>query len=139
MGLVLDSAVLISAERKKLDLPKLLMDQSATETVLISVITASELLHGCERAKDERIRKKRIEFVEGLLNHLPIVDFGPGEARKHAELWAILEEKGIWIGAHDMMIAATCLSIRANLATLNEREFSRVEGLKLVNIKDYLL
>ncbi|MGR3317149.1 MAG: PIN domain-containing protein [Candidatus Anammoxibacter sp.] len=81
MGLVLDSTILISAERKKLDLSRLLLDQSVTETVLISVVTASELLHGCERAKNEKTRKKRIEFVEGILNYLPIVDFGLSEAR----------------------------------------------------------
>ena len=80
MGLVLDSSILISAEKKKLELSRLLMEQSVTETVVISVITASELLHGCERAANARIRKKRIAFVKGILDYLPIVDFRLGEA-----------------------------------------------------------
>lgn len=139
MGIVLDSTVLIGAERKRLDLSKLLLDQPVTETIMISVVTASELLHGCERAATDAIRKRRTAFVESMLQRLPVVDFRLGEARKHAELWARLETAGTPIGAHDMMIAATCLNVGARLATLNVREFARVKELVLMDVQGYRL
>ncbi len=139
MGLVLDTSVIIGAEKKKIDLRHLLIEQPITETVVISVITASELLLGCERASNKSIREKRVAFVEAILDQLPIVDFKIGEARRHAELWANLEGKGIRIGAYDMIIAATCLNIKARLATLNHSEFSRVDGLDLIEMDTYLL
>ena len=115
------------------------MEWPLTEKVMISAVTTSELLHGCERASSKRVRKRRVTFVEGILAQLPIVDFRLGEARRYAELWADLESKGIRIGAYDMMIAATCLSINARLATLNREEFSRVDGLDLLDIEAFLL
>ena len=139
MGLVLDTSVIIGAERMKLDLSQLLLEQPVTETVMISVVTASELLHGCERASNRGVRKRRVAFVEAIMEKLPIVDFRLGEARRHAELWARLESKGIRIGAYDMIIAATCLSINARLATLNRTEFSRVDGLNLIEMDAYLI
>ncbi len=139
MGLVLDTSIIIGAERKKLDLLRLLQEQPVTETVMISVVTASELLHGCERASDKTIRKKRAAFVEAILEQIPIIEFKLEEARRHAELWAKLESRGIRIGAYDMIIAATCLSANAKLATLNRAEFSRVDGLNLMKTDPYLL
>ncbi|GDY19833.1 hypothetical protein LBMAG56_11780 [Verrucomicrobiota bacterium] len=46
MGIILDSSVLIAAERGRLDLPKLLAAHPS-DPFLIAAITASELLHGC--------------------------------------------------------------------------------------------
>ena len=43
-------------------------------------------------------------------------------------------KKGLIIGAHDLQIAATALSLGYSLATLNRDEFSRVPGLELVEI-----
>lgn len=45
MGAVIDSSVLIAAERGKLDLLRVLADHG-DEPIAISAITASELLHG---------------------------------------------------------------------------------------------
>jgi len=51
MGVILDSSVLIAAERKRFDLVGFL-SAHANDTIFITAITASELLHGCERATD---------------------------------------------------------------------------------------
>ena len=42
------------------------------------------------------------------------------------------------IGAHDLLIGATALARGDALATLNQREFSRVAGLRLVAIDRFL-
>ena len=73
----------------------------------------------------------RFRLVEGLLKILPTVAFDLDCARIHARLWARLEEQGNLIGAHDLMIAATCVHEGDTIATLNEKEFSRIVALQL--------
>ena len=41
------------------------------------------------------------------------------------------------IGAHDLLIAATCLRLDCPLATLNREEFARVPGLVLTETARY--
>ena len=50
MGALIDTSVLIAAERGLLDLEALL-NSHAKESIAISAITASELLHGVHRLK----------------------------------------------------------------------------------------
>ena len=132
MGLILDSSVIIAGERSKFDLQGML-DAHATSTVRIAAVTASELLHGWERAPAGKRRDARKRFVEGLLRLLPTVPFDLEAARVHAHLWANLEERGELIGAHDLLIAAQCVSVGDSLATLNTKEFARVAQLSLVD------
>ena len=58
MGLILDTSILIADERGKFDMPAFLR-QFPTQQPLISAITASELLHGVERAQDASRRTRR--------------------------------------------------------------------------------
>ena len=51
MGLILDTSILIADERGKFDMPGLLRQFPSPQTI-ITAITASELLHGVERAQD---------------------------------------------------------------------------------------
>jgi tRNA(fMet)-specific endonuclease VapC len=136
MGLILDTSVLIAAERRTLSLGALL-DSVPGEPVGIAALTASELLHGCHRAADAGARARRFAFVEALLDRVPVYEFGLGEARRHAELWAGLVREGSLIGAHDMLIAATALARGCMLATLNERDFRRVPGLRLLAVEPF--
>jgi len=41
------------------------------------------------------------------------------------------------IGDRDLQIAATALSLRYDVATLNTGEFQRVTGLKLIDVSGY--
>jgi predicted nucleic acid-binding protein len=52
-------------------------------------------------------------------------------ARIYAELWFDLSKKGIQIGAHDLIIGSTALSLGFSVATYNLRHFERIEGLKI--------
>ena len=58
MGAVIDSSVLIAAERGKLDLESVIRDYG-DEPIAISAITASELLHGVHRAAESAQRNRR--------------------------------------------------------------------------------
>jgi tRNA(fMet)-specific endonuclease VapC len=131
VGVILDTSVLIAAERQRLRMGDLLRSL-ALEPVALAAITASELLLGCHRAAEPGVRARRWAFVEGLLQAIPILPFGLAEARRHAELWAALTRDGTAIGPYDMLVGATALAHGYALATLNRREFTRVPGLKLV-------
>lgn len=137
MGVVLDTSVLVAAERGALRFEALL-ESLGEESVAMAAVTASELLHGCHRATDPAVRTRRAAFVDALLDALPVLPFGLPEARRHAELWAGLERTGEPIGPHDLLIAATALAHGHALATMNQREFGRVPGLRLAAMERFL-
>lgn len=133
MGIVLDTAVLIAAERGAFDMAGYLAAQG-DEPVALAAISASELLHGVERARDPAVRQRRGAFVEGVLANVPVLAFGLAEARAHARVWAALAAAGTIIGAHDLLVAATALAAGSAVATLNEAEFGRVPGVILAQL-----
>jgi tRNA(fMet)-specific endonuclease VapC len=138
MGVILDSSVLIAAERKRFDLVGFLSAHT-NDAIFITAISASELLHGCERANDPVIRERRVQFVEGLLQDYAALPFTLTEARTHAQLWAELERKGISIGERDLFIAAIAKTAGHTVATLNRNEFARVPGLVLEEVQPFVL
>ncbi len=130
MGVLIDSSVWIGAERAASGLPRHILGREDEEAFL-SVITASELLHGVHRAAAARVRARRLAFVEAVLSALPILPIDAAVARTHAALWADLAGRGRMIGVHDSWLAATCLAHGLRLATGNLREFRRVPGLDI--------
>jgi tRNA(fMet)-specific endonuclease VapC len=136
MGLILDSSVLIAAERGRLRFADF-CSSLGDKPLFIAAITASELLHGVERAESPALRKKREAFVEALLSRLQILEFDLDVARHHARLWAELATNGTMIGPHDLQIAATALRHGFSLATLNLDEFQRVPSLTLADLTAY--
>jgi tRNA(fMet)-specific endonuclease VapC len=132
MGKVIDSSIFIAIERGKLGPDVLARATDAKEPVAIAAISASELLHGVHRTATPSQRAKREAFVEQLLADLSIIPFDLVIARIHARLWAELATKGTTIGAHDLIIAASALSLGYDVATRNPREFSKVPGLTVV-------
>jgi len=76
---------------------------------------------------------QRRAAVTGLLRNLVQVPFDQEAARSAAQIRFVLESRGMVIGSLDVLIAGTALSRNAVLATNNVKEFSRIEGLKLVD------
>jgi len=128
VGVVLDTSIIVAAERSAGDFARFL-ESLGDEPVAIAAITASELLHGCLRARDAAVRARRGAFVDGLLDTIPVLPFGLPEARRHADVWAELAKRGAMIGPHDLLVGATALAHGHALVTLNRREFRRVPGL----------
>jgi tRNA(fMet)-specific endonuclease VapC len=137
MGVVLDTSILIAAEREKFDLEALFLSLK-NETVFVSAITLSELWHGCHRGKGPML-PERFKHVNYLEAKVPVLGFGTEEALVHAKLWAALEKIGQGIGLHDLIIAATAVAHGHTIATLNELEFKRVPGLRMVAVKRFIL
>lgn len=132
MGLILDTSILIADERGQFDMAGFLR-LFPVPPILITAITASELLHGAERAKDPARRIRRQRHVELVLANLFVLPFDLTQARCHARLWADLEMRGQMIGAHDLQIAAAGVAWGHEVATLNIGEFQRVSGLRVVD------
>lgn len=132
MGLILDTCVLIRAEKhnKPVDFNR----WQSYEAAYISVITVSELLMGVHRADTNARRIKRSAFVEAIINEIPIIEFTTEAARIHAEIYADLAQHGQLIGAHDLIIAATALAHGHALLTTNHQEFRRVPGLEVISV-----
>lgn len=131
MGTLIDSSVLIAAERRTLDLDEAL-GVHAEEPVGIASITASELLHGVHRAASSAQRQRRETFVERLLAVLPVFPFDLVTARIHASLWASLASKGATVGSHDLLIGATAIALGYRVATRDRRGFDKIPGLEVV-------
>jgi len=107
--------------------------QCAGAQAMIAAITASELLHGVERAQDAARKARRQQHVEQILAAFAILPFDLAQARVHARIWADLQTRGQMIGPHDLQIGAAALALGHEVATLNVQEFQRVTGLKVVD------
>jgi len=135
--LLMDTSVLVATERGDLP-PDALQKVEAGARLAVSVITVSELLHGCHRAQARSRRLSRERFINSLLVELEVLPIDLAVAREHARIWADLAARGEIIGPYDLLIAATALAHRLPLATLNDREFRKVKGLEVHGLRPYL-
>jgi len=131
VGTLVDTSVLVAAQRAEVDLGTLLSKQG-TRNVATATICVSELLHGPHRMTNAVARARAERSVEVLLSGLSIVSFDLEIARLHARLGADLAAKGTQVGAHDLIIAATALSLDYRVATRDRRSFPRIPGLDVV-------
>jgi tRNA(fMet)-specific endonuclease VapC len=98
----------------------------------ISSVVAAELAYGVAKSASARNRSA----LEMFLAPLEIMPFDENAVWSYGTLRADLERLGQTIGALDTMIAAHALSLDATLVTNNQRDFSRVTGLRLENWVD---
>ena len=126
---LLDTNILIAALKGQPDV-RLRLEALPLDTIRLSAIVLGELEFGAEKsAWIERNRARLATLARGL----PLVGVDASVASQYARVRAHLERQGTPIGANDNWIAAQALAIRATLVTDNEREFSRVPDLPLVN------
>jgi len=135
VGVLIDSSILIEAERGRLSLESHVAAHT-DEDFFVSVITASELLHGVHRAPDARLRAKRSAFVEGVLERFPLLQVDLATARAHAQVWSDLASAGTLVGQNDLWLAASCIAHGLTMVTANIREFARVPGLRVETWSD---
>ncbi len=96
----------------------------------MSAITFAELMNGAK--KSQRV-EANVSSLNALGEILEICSFDQQAAVAYGDVRSSLEKRGEVIGAHDLLIAAHALSLDRILVTNNEREFKRVEGLKVDN------
>ncbi len=133
MGVLFDTSVLVGLERASSRLDKFILGREG-EAFGISAITVSELLYGVHRADSEKRRIIRAAFVEKIVEVFPVFPFDLGAARICTGIWAGLAKRGKTVGAHDLVVAATCISLGFSLATLALRDYGRIEGLNIAKL-----
>jgi tRNA(fMet)-specific endonuclease VapC len=133
MALLIDTDVIIRGERGIFDLPAWL-EKQADKDPQIAAITVAELWHGVERATGVH-RSRREDYLQMIVDELPIVPYTETTAIEHARIWAALEASGDMIGFYDLIVAATALEGGSAVATFNQRHFARVRGLKVIEPK----
>ena len=97
--------------------------------ICTSIIVAAELRYGSAKKGSARLAVQ----LDAILSVLEILPFDVPADKTYGLLRARLEQSGKPIGANDLLIAAQALSLNHVLITDNEREFSRVEGLRCEN------
>lgn len=130
MGVILDTSLLMEAERGYLDIDIFIRGREK-DSFGLSVITVAELLYGVHGADSSKRRLKRSAYVEKVIELFPVYPFNIATARIYADIWAHLRRKGIQIGAHDLIIGSTALSLGFSVATFDKRHFERIEGLEI--------
>lgn len=98
-------------------------------SVCTSIVVAAELRFGAAKSGSRRL-SRQLDAILAALEILPLEE--PAD-RHYATLRRQLEKRGMPIGPNDLLIAAQTLAADCNLVTANEREFSRVPGLRVVN------
>ena len=131
MIFMLDTNIIIYAKNKNPDgVLEKLMHYSPSD-LCISVITMAELEYGaCKSSRPEKNRAALLEF----LSEIQVVPFSLEAAREYGVIRSSLEKQGTLIGGNDMLIAAHAKSLNLILVTNNQREFERINGLKLENL-----
>jgi tRNA(fMet)-specific endonuclease VapC len=96
----------------------------------MSVITLGELRFGAEKSH----AKDRAMAVIDELTHLMNIEVLTNEVTGHyGDIRATLQKSGQIIGNNDLWLAAQARSQGWILVTNNEKEFVRVDGLKVEN------
>ncbi len=134
LGLVLDSSIIIEAERNGQTVEQLLehVQESAGEVeVAICSVTVAELVHGVYRANTREIRERRRAFVDELKRNVPVHPVTDATAEIIGRISGEQAAKGIKIPFDDLAIGASALEQGYALATLNLRHFRMIPDLEV--------
>ena len=98
--------------------------------IAISTITIAELEYGAARSRyPDRNRIALLEF----LFPFTILDFDQKASMEYGRIRTLLESRGRPVGPMDLLPAAQAKSHNLILVTNNEKEFARVDGLRIEN------
>ncbi len=97
--------------------------------VMTSIVVSAEIEFGVRKRGSEELTRK----VGNIMGRLYVAPLAPPSDDYYAAIRLDLERRGEPIGPNDMLIAAHAMALDATLVTDNEREFSRVAGLKIEN------
>ena len=100
------------------------------DPMAISVITYGEMIYGARKSRQIERNLAAARRVAEIYTLLPITQ---SVVETFASIKADLEIAGTPLDDMDLLIAATSMSHNLTLVTNNEKHFSRVPGLSLVN------
>ena len=106
------------------------LESVAPSDVVLCSVVKSELLAGANKStqKERTLQKLRLFFAP-----LASLSFDDEAAEVYGMIRADLEKRGTPIGPYDLQIASIAIANDLTLVSHNQREFGRIEGLKLVD------
>jgi predicted nucleic acid-binding protein len=137
MGVVLDSSVLISAERRGSNVRQMLALVRSTigETeAALSVVSLIELAHGAARADTQERRQSRERFIQDVITGLPIHSVTVSAGLRAGRIDGENRAKGLCISLADLLIGVTALELDYAVATANPRHFEQIPGLLVIKL-----
>lgn len=137
MGLILDSSVLVTAERQGQNARQLVTTLAArlgNIEVALSVITLLELAHGAARADTAARRAKREQFIRELQTAMPVYPVTNAIAVRAGLMDGENQARGVRLPLSDLLIAVTALELGHGVATANVRHFAMVPGLTVTQM-----
>jgi tRNA(fMet)-specific endonuclease VapC len=135
MGLILDSSVVIAAERRGDTVEQLIeqiVNRIGDQEAALTAIGLTELVHGIYRARTPEVRLRRESFVNELLADLTVYAFTKEAALLAGKIDGERQSQGVVIPFGDLLIGATALSLGYQVLTGNPRDFQRIPGLSVV-------
>lgn len=96
----------------------------------ISSITLMELVYGAEKSKKTA---QNLAVIESFCARLAVLDYDEAAAYHSGQIRAELAKIGQPIGPYDAMIAGHARSLGLTVVTNNMNEFSRVEGVRVID------
>jgi predicted nucleic acid-binding protein len=137
MGLILDSSVVIAAERRGDTVEQFVervVNATGDQDAALSAVGLTELIHGLYRAKTPAMRLRRESFLNELLAVLTVYPYTKETAMLAGKLDGEQQSKGVVIPFGDLLIGATALSLGYSVLTVNLRDFRRIPGLSIVQL-----
>ena len=137
MGLILDSSVLVAAERQGRNASEMLASVArriAETEIGISVVTLIELAHGAARANTPERKAKRQKFLDELQTAMPIYPVTVSLALRAGKIDGENQARGVRVALPDLLIGVTALELGFSVGTANLRDFKRVPGLSVVEL-----
>jgi predicted nucleic acid-binding protein len=137
MGLVLDTSVFISGERRGHSVHRILdtiqQQHGHTETA-ISVVTIAELTHGIYRARSPEQKDARKVFVEDVLASLTTYPLTVPISQLMGRIGGEQAAAGVTIAFPDLAIGATALFLNLPVLTHNTKHFRLIPNLVLLTL-----
>jgi tRNA(fMet)-specific endonuclease VapC len=113
--------------------PKIALWQAVFRTIdesgYTSIIVAAELRFGATRKNSSRLTAQ----LEGVLGAIDLLALEAPVDAVYGMIRASLERTGQPIGANDLLLAAHALTLGHTVVTDNEREFLRIDDLRVEN------
>ena len=137
MGLVLDSGVLVAAERDAKPVSELLaaLEQEHGETeIVLSSITVIELEHGFHRAHTAELARKRRDYLDTIFAAIPVEPLTREMAQLAAKIDAEAKQTGRVIPLPDLLIGVTALYFNYAVGTRNLRHFQMIPGVNVIQL-----
>ena len=132
MGLILDSSVLIDAERQTRPISELLeviRTVFGVTDILLSAVSVIELEHGIWRANALGLSRSRRNYLEEVFATIPVQSFTKEMGQLAARIDAEARQMGAVIPFADLQIGVTALHLGCAIATRNVRHFRMIPNL----------